>query len=399
VIAAVVALLLVTAACAGAPPSATPEVPGSEPGSEQAAVAGTTMATPPGLVVPTIAAPETTASAGTLIDATPIPSSVAGTHAWRISYHSTDAAGHDIAVSGVLLAPDHPAPGAPVITWGHPTTGTADECAPSLQGTAALPFPEQVAARGWTMVASDYQGLDSPGPHPYLVGPSEGHTVLDAVRAARHVDGSPVTARSPVTIWGFSQGGHAAAFAAQLAPTYATDIDLRGVAVAAPVSSVTSFAKRAEQRSDQLGVLVTIVGTYPVAYPDLDPATVLTPEAVSQLGELERRCIGDVNIFFDRPIPTVVAHPATSQQPWASRFEENEAGRQPSPVPALVVQGAKDDIVDPADTAAFVQRWCDQHVAVDSVIVPDANHGVLSEQPFLDWIAGRFDGDPAPSTC
>src|SRR5215471_14366543 len=56
-----------------------------------------------------------------------------GAIAWRVMYHSRDASGNDIAVTGVVVAPTGPAPrdGRHVVAWAHPTTGTAPRCAPS----------------------------------------------------------------------------------------------------------------------------------------------------------------------------------------------------------------------------------------------------------------------------
>jgi len=304
-------------------------------------------------------------------------------------------------VTGLLVTPNRPAPpgGFPLITWGHPTTGTADACAPSRRGVESLPFPTDIVDAGWAIVATDYEGLGSSDPHPYLVGASEGHTVLDAARAAVQV-GAGVTATSPVAIWGFSQGGHAAAFAAELAPRYAPDLPIKGAVVVAPVSSVAHFAHRAELRPDQVGVLVTIVGSFARAYPRLDPATVFTPEVVGQLGELEQRCIGDINTFFDRPLAATIRAQATDQPEYQRRFAENEAGQVAPNVPALVLQGDADDIVDPADTRAFVERWCALGVVTASIVRPGVGHGVLTTDPVIAWTTDRFAGStPAPNDC
>jgi pimeloyl-ACP methyl ester carboxylesterase len=249
------------------------------------------------------------------------------------------------------------------------------------------------------VVATDYEGLGTSDPHPDLVGASEAHAVLDAARAATQVPGAGVTAASPTIIWGFSQGGHAAAFAGQLAPAYAPDLHVKGVVVAAPVSDVAHFARRAEGREDQFGVLVTIVGGFAHAYPELVPADVFTPEVVDQLPELERRCIGDINILFNRPIAPMLKQRPTERADFSARFDENQAGRAPVGVPVLVIQGGRDDIVDPADTRALVERWCASGVTVDYVVVPDANHGVMSDEPATGWTTDRLDGKPAPSTC
>lgn len=386
-------VLLLGAAVLVAPACASTAATGTAPPDPDRS--GTTTAPPP---APEPATPAIAGAPGALVRADPEPAP-AGARAWRIVYHSRDHQDHDIAVTGTLLVPDHPAPGTPLVTWGHPTTGSADRCAPSTRGTADLPLPEQLVARGWSVVATDYPGLGTTAAHPYLVGESEGRSVLDAARAAPQVPGSGLAPTPPVAIWGFSQGGHAAGFAAQLAPTYAPELPVVGVALAAPVSDVTAFAARAETIRSQFGVLVTIIAGMAAADPAVDPAAVFTPEVLDQLGELEQRCIGDINILFDRPIePMLRARPAVVP-PVAAALAANRLAQAPVAVPVLVVQGGRDDIVDPADTAAAVARWCALGVTVDEQVLPDRNHGVMDDQPFLDWTAARFAGAPAPSTC
>jgi pimeloyl-ACP methyl ester carboxylesterase len=393
------ALVVGASGCSGAGSNTAGPAPGTtiDGPPTGGAASGPSTTTVPGTVT-TVAAPIAPGPPGQLIAATPIESP-SHTRAWNIVYHSRSVDDRDIAVTGALITPDEPAQDLPIITWGHPTTGTADLCTPSAQGTTSLPLPELITGNGIAVVATDYEGLGTADPHPYLVGASEAHTMLDAVRAAREVTGSGVTQRSPTIIWGFSQGGHAAGFAAQLAPTYAPDLDVRGAAIAAPVSDVDHFARRAEDRADQFGVLVTIVGSYAHAYPDLDPSTVFTTEVVGQLTELERLCIGDINIFFNRSLPDMLAAKPSGRTEFAARFAENQLGNTSIPVPVLVVQGAKDDIVDPADTQALVDRWCARGVDVQYVVKPDSRHGVLGDEPYFDWIQDRLRGEPTASTC
>lgn len=77
-------------------------------------------------------------------------------------------------------------------------------------------------ARGFSVVVTDYQGIGTPGGHAYLQPVPESHAVLDAARAAIRLG---VTApNAPVGIWGYSQGGGAAAAAAEQARSYAPDL-------------------------------------------------------------------------------------------------------------------------------------------------------------------------------
>jgi hypothetical protein len=111
--------------------------------------------------------------------------------AYRVLYRSRGLNEEPIAVSGVVIIPGGPAPpgGRPIIAWAHPTSGVVPHCAPSL----AIFFFQQVQGlremvrRGYIVAATDYPGLGTAGPHPYLVGISEGRAVLDSVRAARNL--------------------------------------------------------------------------------------------------------------------------------------------------------------------------------------------------------------------
>ena len=90
-----------------------------------------------------------------------------------------------------------------------------------------LPSIGKVVSQGYVVVATDYEGLGTPGTHPYLVGESEARGVLDIVKAAQQI---PETGASNKTfVWGQSQGGQAALFAGEIQPTYAPELDLLGV--------------------------------------------------------------------------------------------------------------------------------------------------------------------------
>jgi Secretory lipase len=189
-----------------------------------------------------------------------------GARVWRILYHSRSPDGRDIAVSGLIVAPDDPPPlgGFPVVAWAHGTTGLADECAPSQLTTPdRIPVPD-LWRHGYVVAATDYEGLGTPGPHPYLVGDSEARSVLDSVRAAQNV--TAASAGAATVVVGRSQGGHAALFAGELARSYAPDIDVLGVVAAAPVAELALLSERWRTKPF-LGYLVGLARAYSLAYP------------------------------------------------------------------------------------------------------------------------------------
>jgi pimeloyl-ACP methyl ester carboxylesterase len=167
-----------------------------------------------------------------------------------VLYSSETPQGKTVAVSGSVAVPrvKRPKGGWPVITWAHGTTGVADVCAPSrdFEGT---PNPTGEAyinadlnawlAAGYAVLRTDYQGLGTPGKHPFLVGKAEGRGVLDIVQAARELD--PRIGKRYL-IAGHSQGGHAALFAAGEARKYLPKLRLRGTVALAPASHLLEQA-------------------------------------------------------------------------------------------------------------------------------------------------------------
>lgn len=119
----------------------------------------------------------------------PLPGQPTNTKAWKISYRSTTADGAPDVVSGTVIVPQDGRTGPrPLITYAVGTVGMGDSCAPSNNlpnGTAMeANLIQQLTLRGWAVVVTDYEGLGTPGVHTYTVGPSAGHAMLDAARAA-----------------------------------------------------------------------------------------------------------------------------------------------------------------------------------------------------------------------
>lgn len=174
---------------------------------------------------------------GRLLRHEPLPDHLALTNAARgvrVLYTSTDGVDGTtpIAVSGAVYFPKGTAPagGWPVVAWAHGTTGTADVCAPSWmpRGKRDTEYLDSWLARGYAIVASDYQGLGTPGGHPWMAVRPEGFSVLDGVRSA--LAAFPELANAVVLV-GQSQGAHAALSAAGLAAAYAPSVRIRGTVV------------------------------------------------------------------------------------------------------------------------------------------------------------------------
>jgi hypothetical protein len=127
-----------------------------------------------------------------------------------VLYLSRSYTGAPTAVSGLLFTPTTPAVagGRNVVAFTHGTTGVDSGCAPSNIGPSywsAIDGLTTFLQAGYDVVAPDYQGLGTPGPHPYLVGDAEATATLDEVRAARQF--APAQASARFVVWGASRAG------------------------------------------------------------------------------------------------------------------------------------------------------------------------------------------------
>lgn len=175
------------------------------------------------------------------------PSTYNNTTATRVMYRSRDARNKPIAVTGTVFVPSIPwqGPGErPVVAYAPFTAGLGDQCAPSKtlagEGSRDLTagfqndFVDALLGKGFAVAQTDYEGLGTPGEHPYVVRLSEGHAVLDVLRAAQRLPGAGLPEDGPLGIAGYSEGGSGAASAAELAESYAPELDVKAYVGAAP---------------------------------------------------------------------------------------------------------------------------------------------------------------------
>jgi pimeloyl-ACP methyl ester carboxylesterase len=316
-----------------------------------------------------------------------------------------------VAVSGVVIAPGpnaRPAPpeGRTVLSWAHGTTGLGDACAPSKQyvkGTADEELLAQLAvARGFVYVATDYQGLGPPGDHPYLVGLSEGRNVLDAARAAERLTGTGAGASSKVLLWGHSQGGGAAAFAAELAPTYAPDLDVVGAMVGAPATEFTRVLQ-ADDGGQYAGFgLMAFVGFH-AAYPALNYGTVLNAAGQQAVAAIDGECADAIlQAYAGRHLADFTTQPLATAPNWSEAVAANEAGQMKTPVPIFIYQGEQDQIIPVSVSATLLQKYCALGVTASRKTYPGADHTSVIPAALSDILAfanDRLSGRPAPSSC
>ncbi|MGH9027551.1 MAG: alpha/beta fold hydrolase, partial [Acidimicrobiia bacterium] len=305
-----------------------------------------------------------------------------------------------IAVTGVVAVPDAPAPdgGYPVVAWAHGTTGIADECAPSLDAIEAAPIANQFLDRGYVIAATDYEGLGTPGRHPYIVGESEARGVLDSVRAAQALPDIEVSDR--VVVWGHSQGGHAAMFTLDIADDYAPDLDLVGVVAGAPPSQFNLLYQALKASPFKYYLLMAAAG-WNAAYGDDAPLDeVLTPKGIDMIDVVDDGCASEIaGQTTDIPTDEIVKADPSTVPAWERLLRANDPGQftTPSDPPLLVIHGGNDEQIPVAASALMFDQLCAIGQDQTRWVYPGQSHaGVIapSADDMLTWIDRRFAGEP-----
>jgi len=321
------------------------------------------------------------------------PASPRGARAWAVLYHSRSADGHDVAVSGLVVAPPESARGGdrPVVAWAHGTAGLADRCAPSARGLAGLrSFGREwlgpLLDRGYVVVATDYEGLGTPGVHPYLVGDSEAHSVLDAVRAARQLRHARAGGRA--VLWGFSQGGHAVLWAGQLARSYAPELRVDGVVAVSPGGALAALDRDPHRPAPvpTTSFAMLIAAAWHEVYGA--PLDVLTP-AGRQAAE---RALTDCPGWSDGGRAALRADPRKAA-PWPELLRRNTPGGTRVEAPVLVVQGGAEGAAPTATVRSLTAHLRELGGSARLRLYPRVHHGGVMDASgpgVLAWIDTRL---------
>jgi hypothetical protein len=323
-------------------------------------------------------------------------------------YRSRSTRGSDVAVSGWVVVPTGapPAGGWPIVAWNHPTAGMADSCAPTRGPIASLfPYLSQLIARRYMVVASDYEGLGTPGASPYLVAESYAHTVLDAIRAGRHLVPS---ASNHAVVYGWSEGGLASVATAELWPYYAPEIGLRGAVGLAAGVAPSGPDLLAAIAHDPIfsGLALQGVAGANNAYPAASfPSYFLTASGISKLTAVQGTPCMPAPAATGDFQPWVLSTPVTPPAPSAATIDAEARGwitTRATATPVLLAHGLSDTLVPPALPTALVPELCaiGSEVELHWYAATHFNLPNVAQTDVLAWIDNRIaDGPYTTNQC
>ncbi len=339
---------------------------------------------------------------------------VAFTDTWRILYRSEDIHGGPIDVTGTLIVPTLPWLGSgerPIVSYAPGTRGLGDQCAPSstlANGTdyEGL-FVEGLLARGWAVAVADYEGLGTPGQHTYMVGPSQGKALLNLARAAQQVPGAGLDADSPVGLMGYSQGGASAGWAAELAGTYAPELDVVGAAAGGVPADLVATGEFLDGTLFSALAFLAAIGN-DAAFPELDLPSYLNAEGLALYNDNQDTCIasfdGILTIFSTafRSIDDFTTTNPLGTPIWQDRLGRSTLGTTAPQVPVYQFHALFDEMVPFSPAEDLRAQWCAAGADVTWVVHPLAEHvlGMVEGYPgAVNFLAARFAGLPAGNNC
>lgn len=314
--------------------------------------------------------------------------------AYRLQYTSTGHDGLPAVVSGAVFVPEGKPPtrGWPVISWAHGTVGVADVCAPSTAGRSQrdIQYLSAWLTAGYAIVATDYEGLGTPGPHPYLDGESAAYATIDIVRAARRVDAR--LSRRWMAV-GQSQGAHAALFVANLVDDYASHTDFRGaIATGLPSQWRTTIEVSGAfvPTSPANPLVIDIVAGREVVAPDLvDPPSLFAPTGLQLYDQALT-----VDCFTARAIAVqgltmadLIALDAAEAEQLISLMETEDIPIEQYTAPVFVGQGTDDRVVYPPATETTAQQLAAAGTDVTFRFYPGADHNSTLQAALPDLLA------------
>lgn len=328
-----------------------------------------------------------------------------------IRYNMSNVNGERAEATAMVFYPNTPQPqdGWRVVVWEHGTVGSGDSCAPSnnqlnnnFRGLAS-----SLLAKGYVIVAPDYEGLGTRGIHPYLNLKSAAQSAIYAVRAFKEQQGNRFNG-AWVSV-GQSQGGHASLATAQFADE---DPNYKAAVAAAPASSlgyiISEVAPQAlsalvEAGQDNVAKavyaeLLAYAAYVAVGIKAYEPgfnyrnifssrAGIVAEKAEGTTGE-NGLCLGPLiteyvqdidDYLMNNPEKAVVDYPGLVENfqnnSSVEKFlENNQPATEKINVPVMIIQGTADMAVPYPVTNTLQQGLKDMGTTVTFVPVQDASH-------------------------
>ena len=331
--------------------------------------------------------------------------------ATQLLYRTTNRHGEPEATVTTVLVPAGHTPQQPrhVVSYQCAIDALTSRCFPSYalrrraRAVGSLAQFEYLlmaaaVAEGWVVSVPDHEGPDGMWGTPH----EPGYRVLDGLRATLSFERFGLAADSKVGLWGYSGGGLASAWAAEVHAGYAPELNIVGAVLGSPVGNLGNTFLRLNG-STYSGLPALVISALAKSYPGLgrvveDHATeegretLRRLERMTTLEAIVRMFRADMDDLVHPPLDEVLAMPEVRDVFEAIRL----GGEVPAP-PVLIVQAVHDSViaVDDIDELAHLYSSGGAQVTYHRDLFSE--HMLLhpmSAPMTLRWLTDRFAGLP-----
>jgi hypothetical protein len=336
-------------------------------------------------------------------------------NAWEVKYKTLDNQGLPTATVATVLVPDTqwngPGP-RPLVSYQTAEDGVGAKCSPSYALHAGLAAGDSnseaetalmawALAKGWAVVAPDYEGPDS----DFAGAMIEAQSVLDGIRASLNFPPAGLPANTPLALWGYSGGALASSLAAQLQPLYAPELHFTAIALGGEVADLYATFKDFNGTVFGGGVVVGFIGLNR-SYPSANLEQYLNPAGKALLAANQTDCLTDaaarypfLNIAKYEAVPNAIELPAV--QSLLRSVSPLWFGTTPT-APVYDYHAVSDELAPIGPDRALMHRYCAAGVVVDhheDLIGEHISEAVTGAPGAIAYLTARFAGKPAPDNC
>lgn len=325
---------------------------------------------------------------------------------WQVAYATRDTHSAPEAAIATILEPQGAAPpgGRALVAYQPAEDSLSVNCAPSYDirrgqeqelSQALTPLMQKGAA----VVVPDYEGPDS----QWVAGIQSGHAVLDAVRASQRFAPAGLGAKTKVGIWGYSGGGLATSWAAELQPSYAPELNVVGIATGGGAGDLRATIAKLDGSPYASLLLAAAVGISR-AYPEMGFDGLLNDAGKAMKARIGDQCLNQFASEYPfarlddfTKVRNAIAVPSVD-----AVITANDLGQHTPTAPHYVYHSATDELEPIAGMDKLVATYCAHGVRVQYNRAPAGEHiafSIANTDAAAGYLEDRFDGKPAPDTC
>lgn len=340
----------------------------------------------------------------------------------QLLYRSTGVSGQPTTnVTSVILPADNSGPTRAVsLQTAYDSLNCMDEPSVTIWNQGGISGVTNLHNAGYTVIVTDTEGQ-----HAHMTeGHEYGMNTLDGIRAAINSPLTELTTTTPVALMGYSGGAWATEWAAQLAPTYAPDINsqLVGAAIGGvPVDAahIARYLSGSANFSAELpAALIGLTRAF-----DFDITPYLSPKGLEMYHSLQGASLADAMSMYGSVTIAEMFKPAYSNANSIPGYtaiinQENLGLVPPATIPLYIVQGNSgwidgtqpgpegigkgDGATVTGDVRTLARQACAAGTPVSYHQLDYLDH-LMAAVPWSfgarSWIKDRFNGVPAPNNC